>query len=117
MPKKTYTAEEKENALRLCDEIGAKKASEQTGIFINTLYNWRRAKAEAIAPAAAEVEVPVVAPAASKKRIDPSRKQAISVQISAKESCTNELVRLQIENDTLKAQIAAMKSALRAYTE
>jgi len=42
MPRKVYSAEQKGNALRLCDEIGVKRASEETGILKVTLYKWRR---------------------------------------------------------------------------
>ena len=40
-----YDKAYKEEAVRLSDEIGVKKASEQLGIPYNTLTGWRRSKA------------------------------------------------------------------------
>lgn len=36
-----YSAEQKENALKRMQEIGAKKTQEELGISIQTLYKWR----------------------------------------------------------------------------
>ena len=106
MPK-TYTVAVKENALKLCDEIGASKASEQTGITQNTLYAWRRAKrGDWTAAAGAET------PAAGKERVAPENGHE-----AVEESNATELIRLQIENGSLKAQIETCKNALRAFTE
>lgn len=53
----SYSAVEKENALRLCDEIGVAKASEQTGISVKSLYTWRSGAEEKGAAAVAHADV------------------------------------------------------------
>ena len=117
MPKKTYTAQDKENALRLFDEIGAKKASEQTGVFINTLYNWRRAKEEAVA-GVTEIETPVDVPAKGKKRaITRSTPTIKSTRGIVEKLGEQEMVQLQVENNVLRAQIKILKNALKAFAE
>ena len=50
-----YTAAEKENALRLCGEIGVAKASIETGVSRHTLYKWRTSAEDEIASTAAKV--------------------------------------------------------------
>ena len=37
-----YSAEYKEDVLKLADEIGVSAASEQLGLSTKTVYNWRR---------------------------------------------------------------------------
>ena len=37
-----YSAEYKEDVLKLADEIGVRAACEQLGISTKTVYNWRR---------------------------------------------------------------------------
>ncbi len=39
---KRYTKEFREEALRLSDDIGVKKASEQLGVLYGTLADWRK---------------------------------------------------------------------------
>lgn len=39
---KRYDKGFKEEAVRLSDEIGVKKAAEQLGVFYNTLQEWRK---------------------------------------------------------------------------
>lgn len=39
---KRYTKEFKEEALKLSDDIGIKKASEQLGVLYGTLADWRK---------------------------------------------------------------------------
>ena len=43
---RTYTKEFREQAVKLSDEIGLKKASEQLGLSYFTLSNWRKNKKE-----------------------------------------------------------------------
>lgn len=40
----TYDKEYKERAVKLSDEIGVKKASEQLGIPYNTISEWRKSR-------------------------------------------------------------------------
>jgi len=108
MPTKTYTAEDKLNALRLCDEIGVQKASEETGITLNSLYAWRRSRSE-LMPTATD---PVEFQAGSEKRIGEGSKAVRNF-----EPTTDELIHLRVENEMLKAQITTLKNALRAFTE
>ena len=105
----SYTAAEKGNALRLCDEIGVCKASEETGITVHTLYTWRRAKGGT---------KPTVAPNESKGHNGHGRKQEVVKEPTVREELENEsLICLRTENDSLKAQIATLKRALRAFSE
>ena len=109
----SYSAKQRENALRLCDEIGVAKASEQTGISKHTLYKWRNS---------AEVEVPVVPATADKKPAAEAASEAkdtrsIPPKSGVDGNTSEELAQLRIENTTLKAQLAALKNALRAFTE
>ena len=41
-----YTKEFKEEALKLTDEIGVRKAAEQLGLKYNTLTDWRKQRKE-----------------------------------------------------------------------
>ena len=41
-----YTKEFKEEALKLSDEIGVRKAAEQLGLKYNTLTDWRKQRKE-----------------------------------------------------------------------
>ena len=51
---KRYTNEERREALKLAEEIGAATAARRLGINVDTLYGWRgRAKERAVALAAA----------------------------------------------------------------
>ena len=113
MPRKSYTAAEKERALQLCDSIGIQKASEETGIASKTLYVWRsNHKNKAKAPAKAETL------AASPKKAGPGRKKKdpAGQPVPAKQG-SEELIRLRMENEALKAQLGSLKNALRAFTE
>ena len=83
-PGKRYSAEEKANVLRLYDKIRVTKASKQTGITINSLREWHMDAPNANVVAAAD------------------------------ENIGEELIRLRLESTTLKAQIVALKAAIRA---
>ena len=41
---KKYSQEFKDQAVKLSDDVGVKKAAEQLGVSLNTLSSWRRAK-------------------------------------------------------------------------
>jgi len=97
MPRKTYTPDEKERVLGRCEEIGVQKTSEETGISIQTLYAWRN-KAK-----------PIKAPAAASAKQAPAAKEA--------KEPAEELLRLRVENNAMKEQIATLKKALRAFSE
>ena len=112
MPKKTYSAAEKENALKLCDKIGAPKASEQTGITLNSLYAWRRTRNEAKPAVVSKAKTKTVVPAEYKERRDRVHKQE---GVCGAEN--EELVRLRMENEALKAQVKTLQNALRAFAE
>jgi transposase len=45
---KRYEKDFKEQALRLSDEVGLKKAAEQLGVFYETLGDWRKQRAKNI---------------------------------------------------------------------
>ena len=54
----TYTKEFKEEAIKLSDEIGVKKAATQLGIPYYTLSSWRnKRKAESLRPRASDEEL------------------------------------------------------------
>ena len=112
MPKKTYTSAEKESALKLCDEIGAPKASEQTGIALNSLYAWRRARNEVKPAVVSKAKTQAVVPAENKESKDCVHKQE---GVCGAEN--EELIRLRVENEALKAQVKTLQNALRAFAE
>ena len=142
-----YTAQEKEAAVRLCDAIGITKASKQTGITINSLRKWRLdAKEEK--PVTTPVEVvpaeksvteqkdawvdneiastdilarlsrtPVEEAPVEEMAAEEAEQPIVPEKTAGNESANEELIRLQVENETLRAQIAALKNALRVFTE
>ena len=64
----SYTGAEKENALRLCDEIGVAKASQETGIPRHTLYRWRSGvEGESAVPLVETDEIPAEAAVVEEK--------------------------------------------------
>ena len=140
--RKRYSAEEKEKALQLYDEVGVTKASKLTGITINSLRKWRIAAQNAIPTTpASDDEIPVEeATGPDDTQVDNvnSSTDIISrfVKIPASDVATKqedaqlshhilnaggdpgeELIRLRIENASLKAQIVALKDALRVFAE
>jgi len=124
---KRYSAGKKAEALRLCNEIGLAKASKQTGITINSLRKWHMDAQNANIVTAAD-EIPN-----EKTATDQNESQANNASVSADvvvslakmqvgepiadENVSEERIRLQLENTTLKAQIIALKAALRVFTE
>lgn len=139
MPIIRYTPEEKEKALRLFSEMGATRASRETGVTVDSLRKWRAdAQETSEFPAANELlaQKAVMQPSPSQTNFDESgaivarltrkhsRKapQSIGsfpciVGTHADEKANDELTLLRIENTMLKAQIVALKGALRAFTE
>jgi transposase-like protein len=105
---KRYTAEEQENALRLVNEIGVSKASKQTGITINSLRKWR----EDTQSATTAADVIRIEEDTAEQEAPPSLHNA-----TLDEGSSEELIRLQHENASLKAQMSALKNALRVFTE
>jgi len=140
--RKRYSAEEKENALRLYNEVGVTKASRLTGITINSLRKWRMDAQNTNPATPADGESPV-----EKKIAEPDDLQAVDgksstdilsrlAKIPANETAEEgadahlsrhnlnvdggpgeELIRLRIENASLRVQMAALKTALRVFTE
>lgn len=124
MTRTRYTPEEKESALRLCDEIGVHKASQETGISVNSLYKWRSGVKDEIfapkIPAPAEVvEVPAATTVPETEGLSVAHKEfpSIPAYANAEKGSNEELIRLQMENVTLKTQITTLKNALRVFTE
>ena len=114
MPRTTYTAAEKEHALRRCTEIGVQKASEELGITMATLYTWRNKmkRDEALPIADASAAIPAEDAAVAEKTPRASRKIA-----STNEPASEELIRLRTENAAYQAQVVSLKKALKAFTE
>ena len=95
-----YNDEQKADALKLADEIGARKASEQLSIAYPTILDWRKKRAEA----AVEVEesppaVPVVADCDVE---NPSLEMQVQL--------------LKQENTLLKVQLARQAKAIHALS-
>jgi len=114
MPRTTYTAAEKEHALRRCAEIGVLKASEELGITVNSLYAWRRKIGQDEAPPIqdAGAVIPIEDVTVTGKTPRANRKIA-----TTNEPASEELIRLRTENAASKAQIVSLKKALHAFTE
>ena len=95
-----YTEEQKADALKLVDQIGAKKTSEQLSIAYPTILDWRKKRAEA---AALAKEVPSTSPdVAGSSAEGPSLEMQVQL--------------LQQENAQLKAQLARQAKALHALS-
>ena len=126
---KRYSAEEKEKALQLYNEVGVTKASKMTGITISSLRRWHmNAKSRTATTAAAVDETPTdgLATDQNESQIDSDNASAAIVARLVKtpvsdlideENASEERIRLQLENATLKTQIVTLKCALRAFTE
>lgn len=146
MERRMYTQEEREHALRRCDEIGVKKASGETGVPAYTLYAWRRKtkepeplpdqpdSGESLVPRA--VESPIAEETASEmptchessdfiKAPSPLLKTPIDDPADELElertpplyEETGELLRLRIENRALREKNEQLKKALRVFAE
>ena len=97
-----YTAEEKDNALKLAEEIGAPKAAEQLGISYASMLDWRK-KANA-------VQAPEELPEAPEAQavVEPSASNDFPLELRVR--------LLQQENDQLRAQLARQTNAIHALT-
>ena len=140
MPRIRYTDDEKIEALRLCDQMGVTKTSEQTGISINSLYKWRSEYKDFDIPVSPVIETPPpikdeavpVYEAAPADEAVPVNIDATPVKEAVAEKYTpyeakktepigenrsEEVIWLRVENKVLKEQMVALKTALRAFTE
>jgi len=105
-PRIRYTAEEKETALWFCDEIGVAKTSELTGISAKSLYKWLSiAKGDSEEVSGEEVKALT------------SVELKFCTEKDAEVDAGDELVQLRLENEKLKEEMAALKKAIRAYTD
>ena len=132
-----YTAKEKREAVRLCEAIGITKASKQTGITINSLRKWRMDAKEEMPAAVASVPVKIaeqkgaqadnevastdILARLSKAPVEEAVAEDAAADETAEkaagnESASAELIRLRVENAAYRAQIAALKNALRVFT-
>jgi len=93
-----YNEKQKADALKLADDIGAKKASAQLSIAYPTILDWRKKRTEAHA---ATHELPSVSPGAADAENLPLE---MKVQL------------LQQENAQLKAQLAKQAKAIHALS-
>ena len=132
----TYTAEQRAEAVRLCEELGVNEAHAQTGVGVNTLYKWisrakNNANAEPIdsfSPDDDQVEYEIISvtpvsdimeaaidvvEAEEVEEVEAAIEELSNVVVSA----TEELVRLRTENALLKEQVAMLKNALRVFTD
>jgi transposase-like protein len=123
-PKPKYSQECKGNALELCEGVGFAKASKDLGIPRETLYRWRAKLKRDTVELVEEVpvDIPIVTEEVSNE--DVQLAEPISTEIKnapdgneANDSKLKEYLRLLAENIMLKEQLAALKLALRAYTE
>ena len=97
-----YTVEQKADALKLADEVGAKKASEQLSISYPTILDWRKKREDTPIIVAVE-EVPSVAPqVVIPDDGDPTPEMQVQL--------------LQQENAQLRTQIARLSKAIHAMS-
>ena len=97
-----YNDEQKADALKLADEIGAKKASEQLSIAYPTILDWRKKRDETSAPVIVE-ELPPASPAVAVPS-DESHTLEMQVQL------------LQQENAQLKIQLVRQTKAIHSLS-
>jgi len=97
-----YTVEQKSEALKLVDEIGAKKASAQLSIAYPTILDWRK-KRKNTPPIIAAEEVSSVSPQVA---VFSDGNPALEMQVQL----------LQHENTQLKTQIARQAKAIHALS-
>ena len=97
-----YNDEQKADALKLVDEIGAKKASEQLSISYPTILDWRKKREATPIPASIE-EVPSEPPTIS---VSNDEILALETQVQL----------LQQENAQLKEQLARQAKAISALS-
>ena len=98
-----YNDEQRVNALKLADEIGAKKASEQLSIAYPTILDWKKKRAESGTSTELAEELPSAAtPVAVPCVEDPSLEMQVRL--------------LQQENAQLKTQLARQATAIHALS-
>ena len=93
-----YNEQQKADALKLADEIGAKKASEQLSIAYPTILDWRKKSVEITEIADEAPSIPLT--------IEDSDGITLAVQVQL----------LQQENAQLKAQLARQTEAIHALS-
>ena len=98
-----YNETQKAAALKLADEIGAKKASEQLSIAYPTILDWKKKRAESTTPTELAEESPSVTPTVAVPCVeDPSLEMQVRL--------------LQQENALLKTQLARQAKAIHALS-
>ena len=102
---KRYTDEEKAEMLRLCDEIGIMRTSEQIGISASTLSRFR-AKGNYNADV---VDIKILVEENSDLKDAPV---AVSTKMQ-NDSDSIELIQLRLENEALKEQVAKLKECFK----
>ena len=95
-----YNDEQKADALKLADEIGAKKASEQLSISYPTILDWRKKRAEA------DVVV----------EESPSASPNVVIPDDVTPSLEMQVRLLQQEKAQLKTQLARQAKAIHALS-
>jgi len=95
-----YNDDQKADALKLADEIGAKKASEQLSISYPTILDWRKKRAEA----------------ADVVEESPSASPSIVIPDVVNPSLEMQVRLLQQENAQLKTQLARQAKAIHALS-
>jgi transposase-like protein len=93
-----YNEDQKADALKLADEIGAKKASKQLSIAYPTILEWRKKRSDALAT----VEEVPSAP------LEVSDAENLSLEMKVQ--------LLQQENAQLKIQLARQAKAIHALS-
>jgi len=98
-----YSEEQKSDALKLADEIGAKKASEQLSIAYPTILDWKKKRAESATP----TELPEESPSAT---------PPVAVPCAEDPSLEMQVRLLQQENAQLRTQLARQATAIHALS-
>lgn len=112
-----YTQEQKENALKRVEEIGAKQAGTELGISMQTLYKWR---AEAKAAAGEVSEKKTVKKKTAKKtnqKIVDNSIENIRALLAEDDAMAAKIARLEEENAALIAMNSKLKKALASFIE
>lgn len=112
-----YTQEQKENALKRVEEIGAKQARAELGISMQTLYKWRaEAKVDAGEDSVKKTAKKKSAKKANKKN-DENSIENIRALLTEDDALTAKITRLEAENAALIAMNIKLKKALASFIE